>query len=352
MSAAPQRVGIQPGAGVVARFGDALAVVAGDVLDEAFFPALFDVLKGAGTGTLKASKLAWRVAALLTEDAAARVQDSDVGAFGIAVPVAEGYLVMVHGSVRALITDGSGEIELNGAESRTWVDRVVPAPVERLALTLAESGPVEAFARSQLDDGVIPAGGFVLMSSVAAAPPIPAPVPQLPRAPELAQPAADVPAPPPSPAPPPPPDSPPLSVPAPERQAAAPRARETMVVHSSASALVADDGTRTLLDRNYVFGREPWKDPDVVSGAASPIVVKDPDNLISRAHAYVTVDAGGVMVRDNASGNGTYVAPPGAPEWMRLGPYPAPLPPGWSLRLGMRVFTHIAAPTEGQAVPR
>jgi hypothetical protein len=319
----------------VARFGDALAVAAAGAVDQAFLTALFEALKDAGSAAVKASKLAWRVAALLTE------HESDIAGFGIAVPVVEGFLVMVHGPVRALISDASGEIELNGADARTWVDRVVPAPVERLALTLSESGPVEAFARSQLDDGVIPAGGLVLMSSVVAAQAIRAPLPR---------PAAETPVAPPSPTPP----SPPAAVPASEAPAApaAPRARETMVVHSSASALVADDGTRTLLDRNYVFGREPWKDPDVVSGAASPIVVKDPDHLISRAHAYVTVDAGGVMVRDNASGNGTYVAPPGAEEWMRLGPYPAPLPPGWSLRLGMRVFTHIAAPTEGEPAPR
>jgi hypothetical protein len=354
MSAAPQRVGIQPGEGVVARFGDALTVVASDALDQPFFPALFDVLKGAGSEPVKASKLAWRVAALLTE------HEPDVAGFGIAVPVAEGYLVMVHGPVRALIADGSGDVELNGAEARTWVDRVVAAPVERLALTLAASGPVEALARSQLDSGVIPAGGLVLMSptAVASAPagsPAPAARSPLPAAPET--PAGSPPGPEAAPevapeaAPPPPPAEP---EPAPASRPMTPvrRANETMVVQSWAGALVADDGTRTVLDRNYVFGREPWKDPDVVSGAASPIVVKDPDNLISRAHAYVTVDAGGVMVRDNASGNGTYVAPPGAPEWMRLGPHPAPLPPGWSLRLGMRVFTHIAAATEGESAAR
>lgn len=326
MSAAPPRVGIQPGEGVVARVGDAVIVTEADALNgHPFFPAVLDVLQATGTAPVKASKLAWRVAQLLTE------HEADASGFGLAAPVAEGYLVMVHGPVRALITDATGELEMNGADTRTWVDRVVPASVERLALTLAAKGSVEAFPRSQLDDGIIPAGGLVLMSSAPAA----EASPDAPSA--LHSPVA---APLPTPRSSPQPTSPrpsPLLLPSPG---------ETMVVRRAVGVLVADDGTRTPLDRNYVVGREPQEDPDVISGAASPIVVVDPDNLISRAHAHVTVDTGGVMVRDNASGDGTYVAPPGAPEWMRLGPDAAPLPPGWSLRLGMRVFTHLAAPTQ------
>ena len=95
------------------------------------------------------------------------------------------------------------------------------------------------------------------------------------------------------------------------------------------------------LDRDYVFGRDPRQDPAVVRGAASPIQVEDGEQLISRVHAYVSVAGGQVTVRDAGSANGTYVAAPGDPGWHRIGPDPVPLPVGHSLRLGLRVYTHL-----------
>jgi hypothetical protein len=354
-------VGIQTGKGIVARFGDAVVVIP-EVAPEQqpFYRALFDVLRTAAAETGQASRLAWRIAELLTS------HGPDVLGFGLAARVTEGYLVMLHGSVRALVTDGKGEVELRGADAPTWVERVVAEPVERLAITLADSGAVQLFPHSELEAGVVPGSGVVLLASARGAQTPgprqafsperpPAPVPSVvPAAPVAAAPASPrpVPATPPSPAGP-----PPAAVPAPPPPPnagsvpVAPRAGETMVVKMAVGALVADDGTRTLLDRNYVFGREPWKDPDVMSGASSPIVVRDPESLISRAHLHVTIDGAAVMVRDNGSANGTYVAPPGAMDWIPVGQYPAPLPPGWSVRLGMRVFTHVPAPPEGESAP-
>ena len=110
------------------------------------------------------------------------------------------------------------------------------------------------------------------------------------------------------------------------------------------AALVSDDGTRTPLDRAYVFGREPQNDSLVTGGQATPIVVRDPDNLVSRVQVHLFVDGGTVTVRDVASANGTFVAAPGAPDWVRLGDAPAELPLGWSMRMGRRVFTHTGPP--------
>jgi pSer/pThr/pTyr-binding forkhead associated (FHA) protein len=117
---------------------------------------------------------------------------------------------------------------------------------------------------------------------------------------------------------------------------------ETAAVEPVDAALVSDEGAITPLDRSYVLGRNPHSDESVARGTASPVVVKDPDNLISRVQAYVLVGPDGVTVRDASSSNGTYLAAPGATDWVRLGNEPAPLPVGWSIRMGRRVFTHLA----------
>jgi hypothetical protein len=83
-------------------------------------------------------------------------------------------------------------------------------------------------------------------------------------------------------------------------------------------ALTLDDGTTFTLDTDYLVGRDPRQDPEVIAGVVKALRVADPDGVISRRHARITVVAGQVRVFDLGSANGTFMELPGDPQRHRL----------------------------------
>lgn len=136
---------------------------------------------------------------------------------------------------------------------------------------------------------------------------------------------------------------PPAEQPTERAQVSSPRIPvETSTLSFAGALLMADDGAAYPLDRTYVIGRSPLGDDAVRNATASPIVFRD-DQHVSRIHAYVSIDGGAVFVRDAATPGGTFIAPPGAKEWIQIGTTPTELQPGWSVRVGKRILTYHQA---------
>ena len=309
------RAGVQPGDGVVARYGAVAVVVAPG--GDAFTDALVRLVSVAHDDP---RTLVWQMIGLVA------AHQPGVPHFALAIGGPESRRVLVHGSARAVVDDE----EVDGTRMWTWCERTFGAH-QQLALTVAE-GPVVPAPRSDLRDGVLSGVGLLLEPETAGAE---ADEPELAPGPPLeAAPAGRPRVVPPRP---------------PTRQAVRTAIKaiphETVHITASIAALHADDGSRVPLDRDYVFGRDPHQDVDVLRGTASPIKVDDGEQLISRVHARVSVAGGAVTVRDAGSANGTFVAAPGDPGWTRIGPEPVPIPVGHSVRIGVRVYTHL--PAEG-----
>lgn len=101
--------------------------------------------------------------------------------------------------------------------------------------------------------------------------------------------------------------------------------------------LVMDDGSIFSLDTDYVVGRDPFRDPDVASGAARPLRVDDPEGLLSRVHVRIHLDGWQVQVVDLGSANGTGIWGPQDSAWHKSPPQTAlTIRPGTQVGLGRR----------------
>lgn len=105
------------------------------------------------------------------------------------------------------------------------------------------------------------------------------------------------------------------------------------------ATLVLEDGTGLAVSKDMVLGRDPAADELVRSGAAQGVAVPDRTGMMSRCHAFVGPEGGGVVVADRGSANGTYVRSGPDREWVQLGPGErARVPAGGEIRLGAQIL--------------
>jgi hypothetical protein len=104
-------------------------------------------------------------------------------------------------------------------------------------------------------------------------------------------------------------------------------------------ALLLDDGSAYVLDVDYLLGREPQTDPEVVAGTVRPLKIVDSEGVVSRKHVRVALVGWEIQVVDLGSANGTYVQ---YPHEMQAHPLVAHQPvvvrPGTQVTMGRRSF--------------
>ena len=105
--------------------------------------------------------------------------------------------------------------------------------------------------------------------------------------------------------------------------------------------LVVDDGTRFPLDGDYVVGREPTFDSDVIDGRARPLRINDPNGTVSRLHLRISLIGWQVEVSDLGSANGSLLQSSGAER--PLAPFePTVIEPGTRIGIGHRSMQYLA----------
>ena len=162
------RIGIEPGRGLVGRFGDTVILIpreaaAADGDDEAARELLGLAAEVASDRQRPASAIAARLAGWVIGH-----MPADATAFGMVAPVDDGVVMFLRGAVWCAVTEADSVRLLSGEQALTWVDQIIPGTFERLAIGSSAGQAVRADPLSDLRDGVVPGQGFVLTRLAAA----------------------------------------------------------------------------------------------------------------------------------------------------------------------------------------
>jgi hypothetical protein len=193
------KVRLAGGSALVARHGGVvlLAEPEGDV-QQHFLDDVLEVCRAAAEEHPGApgKRLVRKVASLVSQ-----ADVDDVPSFGLLASLGEDVAAFLVGDVELEISTASGKDVVAGSDVSTWVDRIVRAPFDAVALTVSGAGDLDP--RSDLGSGTVSAGG-VVVTVAGAAPPAAAapaaaplaPTPEPAHAPEpLAEPTSAIPVP-------------------------------------------------------------------------------------------------------------------------------------------------------------
>ncbi|WP_067654528.1 FHA domain-containing protein [Nocardia harenae] len=150
-------VGIVPGAGLVARFGGVVVFLAGA---NAATDRILGAVRAAADGERPGPAIAQRLAAVVFAG------NAEPPPFGVVAPTPDGTLLLLRGPVSAQLHGAEGVRTLSGERAFTWVDEIVREPVRTISVGPDEEFPLTVAAHSDLREGVVPGGGFVLRAAL------------------------------------------------------------------------------------------------------------------------------------------------------------------------------------------
>ena len=143
------RIGIEPGLGLVGRFGDTVIVIPRGGADTRPDDVAHELLELAAEVGSDRQAPANAIASRLAQWVIGHMS-GEAPAFGIVAPMRDGVVMFLRGAVWCTITEGGATREVSGEQALTWVDLIVPGTFERLAIGGSAGRPVQADPLSDL----------------------------------------------------------------------------------------------------------------------------------------------------------------------------------------------------------